>query len=93
MPKETTGPKSGSSRLRIATGTPGARVLLHDEAGLLGLATILEQGVPGVAHLARRVDVAPDVGQVGPLAQVLGGRLEDDVPAELAPGLCLAQAS
>ncbi len=23
MPNETTGPKSGSSRLRIATGTPG----------------------------------------------------------------------
>ena len=38
MPKETTGPKSGSSMLRIATGTPGRRVRLHHEVGAVGVA-------------------------------------------------------
>ena len=87
MPKETTGPKSGSSRLRIAIGYAGRRVLLDDVAGLLGLADDLEQVLPGVAHLGGRVDVAPHVRQVRPLADPLGGGLEDDVPAQLAAGL------
>ena len=44
------------------------------------------RGLPGVAHLLLVVDVAPDVGQVGAVPEVVGGRLEDDVPAQPLPG-------
>ncbi len=39
------------------------------------------QGVPGVLHLLAVVDVAPHVREVWTLAEVVGGRLQHDVPA------------
>ena len=82
MPKDTTGPKSGSSMLRIATGTPGRAFFCTTKPARSGSVISVLSDVPGVRHLVGVVDVAPHVGLVGPLAQVLGGRLEHDVPAE-----------
>jgi hypothetical protein len=70
--------------LRIATGTPGGRVLLDHEARLVG-SSISSLSDSQACASRRVVDVAPHVGEVGPLAEALGGRLEHDVPAELRP--------
>ena len=77
--------RAGPRARRRDTGTPGCGRALHDEARRRRpRATSSPQRLPGAAHLLGVVDVAPHVGQVGALAQALGGRLEHDVPAELA---------
>ena len=53
----------------MATGTPGAAVRLHDEPRRLRVGDEPLHRLPGVAHLGRVVDVAPDVRLVRTLTK------------------------
>ena len=64
---------------------PGVRHVLHHEPGVVGVVDGVHHVLPRGVHVDLVVDVAPDVGQVGPLPQPVGGRLEHDVPAVAPP--------